>query len=448
MKRKKLQLVLLLFCIVSAYSVYSAPISVETGKAEKEAETYKHLETFANVLDLLQKHYIDKVKSSDVLIGAINGMLGSLDPHSSYMSPEDFQELQEDTRGSFSGIGIEVTVRDGLLTVVSPIVGTPAYKEGVKAGDQIVKINNISTQGMTLPDAVKQLRGNKGEKVTLSIRRQGLNELLDMVFIRDIIPHHSVNTQDLGEGFHYIQVTSFQATTTRDFKKELRKAAKQGKIRGIILDLRNNPGGLLDQAVKLADVFLESGIIVTTRGREKENDMSFEAQHRKTQYTFPTIVLVNRGSASASEIVAGALQDHKRAIILGTRTFGKGSVQTVVPLPNGAGVRLTTARYYTPSGRSIQAKGIVPDLIIPFKKKRTAGKNNVADILLREEDLPHHFKNSVPKKNMQQQGNKKTKTSQVASQVAKLLAEDNQLHAALFLLKKMTGSLKKQNKMY
>ncbi|MCW5211741.1 S41 family peptidase [Desulfobulbus sp. TB] len=432
MKRKKLQLVLLLLCIVSAYSAYSAPTSVETGKAEKEAETYKHLETFANVLDLLQKHYMDKVKSSDVLIGAINGMLGSLDPHSSYMSPEDFQELQEDTRGSFSGIGIEVTLRNGLLTVVSPIVGTPAYKEGVKAGDQIVKINNISTQGMTLPDAVKHLRGNKGEKVALSIRRKGLHELLDMVFIRDIIPHHSVNTQDLGEGFHYIQVTSFQATTTRDVKKELRKATKQEKIRGITLDLRNNPGGLLDQAVKLADVFLESGVIVTTRGREKENDMYFEAQHRKIQYTFPIIVLVNGGSASASEIVAGALQDHKRAIILGTRTFGKGSVQTVVPLPNGAGVRLTTARYYTPSGRSIQATGIVPDLIIPFKKKRATGKNNVSDILLREEDLPHHFKNSVPKKNIQQQGNKKTKTSQVA----KLLAEDNQLHAALFFLKK------------
>lgn len=436
MKRKKLQLILLLLCIVSAYLAYSAPISAETGKAQKEAETYKHLETFANVLDLLQKHYVDKVKSSDVLIGAINGMLGSLDPHSSYMSPEDFQELQEDTRGSFSGIGIEVTVRNGVLTVVSPIVGTPAYKEGVKAGDQIVKINNISTQGMTLPDAVKQLRGNKGEKVAISIRRKGLNELLDMVFIRDIIPHHSVNTQDLGEGFHYIQVTSFQATTTRDFKKELRKVAKQEKIRGIILDLRNNPGGLLDQAVKLADVFLESGVIVTTRGREKENDMYFEAQHRKTQYTFPTIVLVNGGSASASEIVAGALQDHKRAIILGTRTFGKGSVQTVVPLPNGAGVRLTTARYYTPSGRSIQATGIVPDLIIPFKKKRVTGKNNVSDILLREEDLPHHFKNSASKKNIQQKEKKKAKTSQVA----KLLAEDNQLHAALFILKSMAGS--------
>ncbi|RWX49790.1 carboxyl-terminal processing protease, partial [Candidatus Electrothrix marina] len=336
MKRKFLQLVLLLFCIISAYPVYSEP-----EKGQKEAETYKHLETFANVLDLLQKHYVDKVESGDVLIGAINGMLSSLDPHSSYMSPEDFKELQEDTRGSFSGIGIEVTVRDGVLIVVSPIVGTPAFKQGVKAGDQIVSINNISTQGMTLPDAVKLLRGNQGEKVAISIRRAGLNELLDMVFVRDIIPHHSVIAQKLGDGFHCIQITSFQATTTRDFKKALRKAAQEGVIQGLILDLRNNPGGLLDQAVQVADVLLESGVIVTTRGREKENDMHFEAQPGKIRYTFPAVVLVNGGSASASEIVAGALQDHKRAVILGTRTFGKGSVQTVVPLPNGAGVRLT-----------------------------------------------------------------------------------------------------------
>jgi carboxyl-terminal processing protease len=447
MKRKFLQLVLLLFCVISAYPVYS---ETEKGQKEqkghKEAETYKHLETFANVLDLLQKHYVDKVESSDVLIGAINGMLSSLDPHSSYMSPEDFKELQEDTRGSFSGIGIEVTVRDGLLTVVSPIAGTPAYKQGVKAGDQIVRINNISTQSITLPDAVKLLRGNQGEKVAITIRRPGLNELLDMVFVRDIIPHHSVIAQKLGDGFHCIRITSFQATTTRDFKKALRKAAQDGVIQGIVLDLRNNPGGLLDQAVQVADVLLESGVIVTTRGREKENDMHFEAQREKIRYTFPAVVLVNGGSASASEIVAGALQDHKRAVILGTRTFGKGSVQTVVPLPNGAGVRLTTARYYTPSGRSIQATGIVPDMIIPYEEKEITGQGSSPDTRLREEDLPHHFKNNSHKK-VDEQGQEKKKKVQsenlVINEILDRLAEDNQLHAALFILKNMANTLLK-----
>ncbi|CAK8715711.1 Carboxy-terminal processing protease CtpB [Candidatus Electrothrix laxa] len=439
MKRKILQLVLLSFCIIFAYPAYC-----ETEKAQKEAETYKHLETFANVLDLLQKHYVDKVKSSDVLIGAINGMLSSLDPHSSYMSPEDFKELQEDTRGSFSGIGIEVTVRDGVMTVVSPIAGTPAYKQGVKAGDQIVRINNISSQGMTLPDAVKLLRGNQGEKVAITIRRAGQNELLEMVFVRDIIPHHSVIAQKLGEGFHCIQVTSFQATTTRDFKSALRKAAQEGVIQGIVLDLRNNPGGLLDQAVQLADVLLESGVIVTTRGREKENDMHFEARRGKNRYTFSVVVLVNGGSASASEIVAGALQDHKRAVILGTRTFGKGSVQTVVPLPNGAGVRLTTARYYTPSGRSIQATGIVPDMIIPYEEKDISGQGSAPDTRLREEDLPHHFENSDHKK-VDDQGQKKKKKipseNLAVNEISDRLAGDNQLHAALFILKNMAGAL-------
>jgi len=375
-------------------------------------------------------------------------MLSSLDPHSSYMSPEDFKELQEDTRGSFSGIGIEVTIRDGVMTVVSPIVGTPAYKQGVKAGDQIVRINNTSTQGMTLPDAVKLLRGNQGEKVAITIRRAGLNELLDMVFVRDIIPHHSVIAQKLGDGFHCIQITSFQATTTRDFKKALRKAAQDGVIRGIVLDLRNNPGGLLDQAVQVADVLLESGVIVTTRGREKENDMHFEAQRGKTRYTFPAVVLVNGGSASASEIVAGALQDHKRALILGTRTFGKGSVQTVVPLPNGAGVRLTTARYYTPSGRSIQATGIVPDMIIPFEKRDMTGQGTTPNIRLREEDLPHHFENNNDKKvteqKKKQEKKKKIQPENLAiNEISEQLAEDNQLHAALFILKNMAAPLQK-----
>ncbi|MCI5119684.1 MAG: S41 family peptidase [Candidatus Electrothrix sp. AUS4] len=439
MKRKILQCVLLLFCTVTAYPVYC-----ETGKEQGDVETYKNLETFANVLDLLQKHYVDKVESKEVLIGAINGMLGSLDPHSSYMSPEDFKELQEDTRGSFSGIGIEVTVRDGFLTVVSPIAGTPAYKQGVKAGDEIVKINNISTQGMTLPDAVKLLRGNQGEKVAITIRRSDLNELLDMVFVRDIIPHHSVIAEKFGGGFHYIQITSFQATTTRDFKDALDKAAQDKKIQGLVLDLRNNPGGLLDQAVQIADVFLESGVIVTTRGREKENDMFFEAHDDKMQYRFPAVVLVNGGSASASEIVAGALQDHKRAIILGTRTFGKGSVQTVVPLPNGAGVRLTTARYYTPSGRSIQATGIVPDMIIPFEEQLAAGQASASNTRLREEDLPHHFENSVQKNTDELIGKKKKNIrpkKRTGNAFSDRLAEDNQLQVALFILKNMTDTV-------
>lgn len=438
MKRKIVQLVLLFVCFVSAFPVYS-----EAEKGKDEVATYKHLETFANVLDLLQKHYVDEVKNKEILIGAINGMLSSLDPHSSYMSPDDFKELQEDTRGSFSGIGIEVTIRDGVLTVVSPIAGTPAYKQGIKAGDQIVKINKISTQGMTLPDAVKLLRGNRGEKVAITIRRSDLNELLDMVLIRDIIPHHSVMAEKLDHGFRYVRITSFQATTTRDFKKALRKAGRQGKIQGLVLDLRNNPGGLLDQAVKVADVFLERGVIVTTKGREKENDMYFKARRSKTRYTFPTVVLVNGGSASASEIVAGALQDHNRAVILGTRTFGKGSVQTVVPLPNGAGVRLTTARYYTPKGRSIQATGILPDIIVPFEENARAGQGSTANVPLREEDLPHHFENTgrtrrgvsgVKKKNFFPQ--KKNAGGKIADRTAK----DNQLQAALFILKNMKKS--------
>ncbi|MCW5204437.1 S41 family peptidase, partial [Desulfobulbus sp. N2] len=341
---------------------------------------------------------------------------------------------------------IEVTVRDGVLTVVSPIAGTPAYKQGVEAGDQIVRINDISTRGMTLPDAVKILRGNQGEKVAITIRRASLNELLDMVFVRDIIPNHSVIAQKLGEGFHRIQVTSFQATTTPDFKKALRKAAQEGVIQGIVLDLRNNPGGLLDQAVQLADVLLESGVIVTTRGREKENDMHFEARRGKIRYTFPVVVLVNGGSASASEIVAGALQDHKRALILGTRTFGKGSVQTVVPLPNGAGVRLTTARYYTPSGRSIQATGIVPDMIIPYEEKEITGQGNAPHTRLREEDLPHHFENSDDTEVDKQEQKKKKKhqpENLSINEDSARLAKDNQLHAALFILKNTVGPLQK-----
>lgn len=433
MKKKYLWVCFLLLGTLSSTSVFAEAEK----RRQKEAETYKYLETFANVLDLLQKHYVDEIKNSDILIGAINGMLNSLDPHSSYMSPKDFKELQEDTRGSFSGVGIEVTMREGALTVVSPIAGTPAFKQGIKAGDRIIRINQQSTRNMTLADAVKLLRGNRGEKVALSIRREGLGKSLEIVLVRDIIPHHSVVSMKMGPGLHYIQITNFQATTTRDFQDALEKAARRKPIKGLLLDLRDNPGGLLEQAVKVADVLINKGVIVSTRGREKEHDMLFEAHKFAKNYTFPVIVLVNGGSASASEIVAGALQDHDRAVVLGTRTFGKGSVQTVVPLPNGAGVRLTTARYYTPSGKSIQAKGITPDMIIPVEKE---SENDSTDSgRLREEDLPHHFENGdgADQENPKKKKNNLKRADGRSYEITERLTKDNQLQAALFILKKL-----------
>jgi len=429
---KKICFLLSFLFVLSAGSLFA-----EADNQQQETDTYSNLETFANVLNLLQQHYVDEINSREVIIGAINGMLTSLDPHSSYMSPEDFKELQAETKGSFSGIGIEITVRDGVLTVVSPIEGTPAYRQGIQAGDQIIRINGRLTKDMTLMDAVKQMRGERGSELTISIHRKGWQGLQDMVIVRDVIPIHSVKSMQLDPGLLYVRVTNFQSTTTRDFRKVLQKASKKQPISGLILDLRNNPGGLLDQAIKITDVFIDNGIIVSTRGRDTEQDMVFEAHRGTGKFDFPMIVLVNGGSASASEIVAGALQDHGRAVILGTETFGKGSVQTIVPLPDGAGLRLTTARYYTPSGDSIQATGITPDMVVPFEEptgKGTGGKNNWS---VREKDLPHHFKNGNGKEK------KKGKAEDADQQeVEQRLATDNQLRAALFLLKNLNGKSK------
>jgi len=431
----------LMCCFFFVLSV--PPLFAEADNQQQETDTYKNLETFANVLNLLQQHYVDEISSRDVIIGAINGMLTSLDPHSSYMSPEDFRELQAETNGSFSGIGIEITVRDGVLTVVSPIEGTPAYRQGIQAGDQIVKINGQMTKDMTLMDAVKQLRGNRGSKLVISIHRKGWQGLRDMTLVRDVIPLHSVKSMQLEPGLLYVRITNFQSTTTRDFRKVLQQALKKHPINGLILDLRNNPGGLLDQAVKISDVFLDSGIIVSTKGRDPEQDMVFEAHQGTGRLDFPMIVLVNGGSASASEIVAGALQDHHRAIIVGTETFGKGSVQTIVPLPDGAGLRLTTARYYTPSGDSIQATGITPDMVVPFEEPSGNDSDKENNWSVREKDLPHHFKNN--------NGKEKEKSKATGPQeVEQRLATDNQLRTALFLLKNLhtkgkTQAIRKQD---
>jgi carboxyl-terminal processing protease len=352
-------------------------------------ESYEGLETFTNILTIIQKNYVDEVSTKQLIEGAITGMLTALDPHSAYLTPDLYRELQVDTKGSFGGLGIEITHRNGVLTVVSPIDGTPAYRSGIKAGDQILKIDGEFTKDMTLVDAVKKMRGPKDTKVTLTLRRETLAELFDVTLTREIIKIQSVRSKLLEKGFGYVRVTQFQERTDDDLERALKGLAKDGNLQGLVLDLRNDPGGLLTQAVKIADVFLESGLIVYTDGRLENQSQKYFAHKQGTYSDFPMVVLVNAGSASASEIVAGALQDHKRALILGTQTFGKGSVQTILPLDDTSALRLTTARYYTPNGRSIQATGIVPDIVMDQNGNIAAAEKN-ADAV-REANLPRHL---------------------------------------------------------
>jgi carboxyl-terminal processing protease len=366
-------------------------LHAEISQEERRA-TYQQLETFANVLSILQENYVDDINSRKALEGAISGMLLSLDPHSSYLKPEDFKELQEETEGSFSGIGIEVTIEEGILTVVSPIEATPADKAGLKAKDMIIKIDGEPTQNMNPMDAIKKLRGAEGSKVILAIHRKGWDELKDFTLTRANIPLHSVKEAFLEPGLAYIRITNFQSQSTKEVQDALQKLQGQHPINGLILDLRNNPGGLLDQAVSITDIFLDGGLVVYTKGRVKEQNMTFQAHSNGGKNLFPLVVLVNEGSASASEIVTGAIQDHKRGIIVGTKTFGKGSVQTIIPLPEGAGLRMTTARYYTPNGRSIQATGITPDVEVPATSDEKAKKNGTS-AALKEADLKNHIPN-------------------------------------------------------
>ena len=434
-------LVTLLFCL----PLLLQPGTPHAASADMQ-ETYKNLEIFSNVLSMIQQNYVEEIDAQEVIEGAIKGMLTSLDPHSSFMKPEDFKELQVETKGSFSGIGIEITIKDGILTVVSPIEDTPAFKKGIKAGDLIIKIEGESTKDMSLMGAVKKLRGIKGTEVTISIHREGWSELQDITLVRDVIPLHSVRSKIIDPGYAYIRITNFQTKTTADLKKGLEELTADNEVKGLILDLRNNPGGLLDQSVKVADLFIEEGVIVSTKGRLKDQNMEFKAHSRGKVYTLPMVVLVNGGSASASEIVAGALQDHKRALILGTQTFGKGSVQTIIPMNDGAGLRLTTARYYTPSGISIQAKGITPDIIIPSQPpplSTSADKKKDQPHFLREKDLRHHLKNGdEPAEDddagRQTDGDDADDEGDAArSKEKEALEKDNQLRTALFILKSL-----------
>ena len=419
-KKMKLTITLITLLLIGVSLPYTAL------KAETD-EMYEKLKVFSDVLTIIQKNYVEDSNPEDLIYGAINGMLRTLDPHSSFMRPDFYKELQVETKGSFGGLGIEITMRKGILTIVSPIEDTPAFRVGLKAGDKIVKIEDETTENMTLLDAVKKMRGPAGTEVTISIMREGFLEPRDFTITREIIHIKSVKYKSLEEGtIGYIRLSQFQEDTGEEFKKAL--VTLEGgdtPLKGLVIDLRNNPGGLLDQAVKVTDEFLEEGLIVYTQGKLEGQQMSFTAQPNENPHDYPIIVLVNGGSASGSEIVAGALQDHNRAVILGTTTFGKGSVQTIIPLEDGSGLRLTTARYYTPSGRSIQATGIVPDVVV---KNQTfhIPEEEKALRMIKEKDLKGHFE--------PEDKTKETATSEEETEETEKEPEDPQLDRAVQLL--------------
>lgn len=376
---------------VALFTVFAVGgLVVQNRCAAEGGNDYESIELFTDVLAIVKKSYVEEVDTKKLIYGAINGMLASLDPHSSFMPPDMYKEMKIDTKGSFGGLGIEITIKDGILTVISPIEDTPAFRVGIKAGDQILKIDDRFTKDMGIMDAVKMMRGPKGSKVNLTIVREGFDKPKEFTIVRDIIQVKSVRFMTLDDGYGYVRIAQFQEKTDSDLVKALKalKDENGGSLKGLVLDLRNDPGGLLDQAVKVADHFVEDGLIVYTEGREKDSRMQFSARKSGTEPVYPMVILINGGSASASEIVAGALQDHKRAVVMGTQSFGKGSVQTIIPLTDDSGLRLTTARYFTPNGRSIQAKGITPDILVERAEIQSAEKK---DGHIREKDLENHF---------------------------------------------------------
>lgn len=417
-------------------------------------DSYEKLKTFSEILSLLEANYVEKVDTNQLIDGAIRGMLKTLDPHTSYLPPEAFTQMKVETSGRFGGLGIEITIKKGILTVVTPIEDTPAFKAGVKAGDRIIKIEDESTLDMTLSDAVERLRGKIGTEVNITIFREGMEEPLKVTLERANIQVKSVKSKIFEGSIGYVRIRSFTKTTSRDLDKVLDEFRAK-HVKKMVLDLRNNPGGLLNQAVEVSDRFLKpENLIVYTQGRTEEQNMRFTTHDRVQRVSYPMIILVNGGSASASEIVAGALQDSSRAIILGTQTFGKGSVQTIIPLNDGSALRLTTARYYTPSGRVIQENGIIPDIIVevPIISKKTSEEDdeNKQEInkekvkmrkFLREKDLRQHLKGKKSfgeeesKAKDEKKSEEELKKEKLMASLKEDLGKDIQLKEAIALLK-------------
>ncbi len=392
---------------------------VASAARKSAAQPYRPLDVFSDVLAHVENSYVEEVDEKELVYGAIDGMMSRLDPHSIFMRPDVYRQMRDETTGEFDGLGLEVTVQDGELTVVSPVAESPGERAGIRSGDKVLSIDGAATKEMTLGDAIRRMKGAAGTKVVLEIMRPEFSAPQKLTLVRDRIRTQSVDMRvlDADRRYAYVRVRAFQERTDRSLTKALdeARAAVRGQIRGLVLDLRNNPGGLLDQAVRVSDVFLSSGVIVTTAGRGKRNVEVERAREKDTEPPYPMIVLVNKGTASASEIVAGALQDHGRAVIMGTPTFGKGSVQTIIELEDGSGLKLTVARYYTPKSRSIQELGIAPDVMVAeaAPSRPEGGPQG-------ERDLKRHLRNDA---------------TPVATSAHTALPEDYQVKTALDYLK-------------
>lgn len=408
----------------------------EAPTSEQEAKTLplEELRRFSEVFDRIKSAYVEPVDDAKVLEDAIRGMIAGLDPHSTYLEPKAFEELQVHTSGEFGGVGIEITMDDGFIRVIAPIDDTPATKAGIKAGDIVTRIDGDSVKSMSLDESISKMRGKAGSEVVLTILRDGEDKPLEITVVRDVIQVTSVKQRMLNEDYGYIRITQFQAKTGQDLEKAFEKLQASNELKGLVLDLRNNPGGVLQAAVSVVDAFIDEGKIVYTEGRLPTSDVEFNATQETLVPDVPVVVLINSGSASASEIVAGALQDHKRAIIMGTASFGKGSVQTILPLTDKRALKLTTARYFTPSGRSIQADGIQPDVVVENAElKRVKGRT-----LIKEKDLTGHLTNG-------DEDAKAAEQAAVAEAAQNLAQRDYQLYEALNLLKALSiiGSVQK-----
>ena len=392
------------------------------------------IRTFAEVFAKIKKDYVENVEDGILLENAIKGMLEGLDPHSSYLDEDAYLDLQEGTSGEFGGLGIEVGMEDGFIKVISPIDDTPAQKAGLQSGDLVIRLDETPIKGMSLTDAVTRMRGEPGTDITLTIIREGEEKPLKVTITRDVIKVKSVRTQTLEPGFGYLRVSHFQSRTAEDARAGLQqlKQDNNGNLNGLILDLRNNPGGILSAAVGISDLFLDKGLIVYTEGRIDDSKLKFDSKPADILDNAPMVVLVNAGSASASEIVAGALQDHRRAIIMGQKTFGKGSVQTVLPISNAAALKLTTARYFTPSGRSIQVSGIEPDIVISRVKVESLEEEETH--IITEENLTRHLDNDTQDDATQETTDGDEAT---AAQIKARLLEDYTLQQALNVLKSL-----------